>query len=502
MNTEEKQGSKKEHPASSLKGLQEKIATQETVEEKLKITIAFMQEALEQSGSPAFKDFWEAKTLALTLFKDKVNPFVRAQLWAEYTRLSSEVKKLKEILEEESSFTIEQIELALEALDQDITQHEKLLGELAIKEFSYDQKQREIQFYATLMSRVKELRKEILSTDMRVRHKNRLLEKLSSIGDRFIPKNRAMLQEVSSRFVEDVKGFVEKSFSLEAMNVKQGVVAFYPLKEEIKRLQSLAKKIALHSQAFATTRVLLSQCWEILQACEKEKKETSKQHLEEANQVLDGFAQAFKDKPATHKEEVYHRAKETLSSLDKLGLVHNDMKFLKQKLRQLELEALQPLEEEARKQAIQQEEKEAAKRDKFHQFKQEVQEALASWDSVSLKQLQELYESFKARSHGCKISIREEFQLKELHNELHEAILLKKEKEIAQEDSESLKMLAEEWEMFKEGARARLESYRKAMGSSGFDFEKAILYREYIDIEKSRLDRAIDKVSELEDRLE
>ena len=65
-----------------------------------------------QPQSPHFKDFWEARRLCLPLFKENMNPKSRSLLWAEYIEISAEARKLKEILDEQSPFAVEQIELA------------------------------------------------------------------------------------------------------------------------------------------------------------------------------------------------------------------------------------------------------------------------------------------------------------------------------------------------------------------------------------------------------
>ena len=48
----------------------------------------------------------------------------------------------------------------------------------------------------------------------------------------------------------------------------------------------------------------------------------------------------------------------------------------------------------------------------------------------------------------------------------------------------------------------QLETYRKALAGSGFDFEKAMRYRGLMDEEKVRLDKANHAIEEIETKIE
>ena len=87
-----------------------------TAEGKIRLSIEFMRTALSNSGIPRFKDFWEGRKLCLPLFKENIAPKVRSQLWSSYIELSVEAKRLKEILDEQSAFAIEQIEFGYSSL--------------------------------------------------------------------------------------------------------------------------------------------------------------------------------------------------------------------------------------------------------------------------------------------------------------------------------------------------------------------------------------------------
>jgi hypothetical protein len=111
------------------------------------------------------------------------------------------------------------------------------------------------------------------------------------------------------------------------------------------------------------------------------------------------------------------------------------------------------------------------------------------------------YESFNDKRKEFFLSKADAAYLEEIRRELYETILLKRENELEQ-DQESLQKLYADWETFKEQTRERLELYRKEESFSGFDFQKAMIFRELKDLEKARLDRAVEKLQQLQDQLD
>ena len=66
---------------------------------------------------------------------------------------------------------------------------------------------------------------------------------------------------------------------------------------------------------------------------------------------------------------------------------------------------------------------------------------------------------------------------------------------------EHLRTILDERKERRQEIKTLLESYRKALGGSGFDFEKAMMYRELIDAEKVRLDNANASIQEIEEKI-
>jgi Spy/CpxP family protein refolding chaperone len=91
--------------------------------------------------------------------------------------------------------------------------------------------------------------------------------------------------------------------------------------------------------------------------------------------------------------------------------------------------------------------------------------------------------------------------LRDLMNDKKEKAMLS----LTPEERQSLDHLyqvAEEWKIQKGEVREQLEVYRRALAGSGFDFEKAMRYRELIDSEKTRLDKVNAVITELEAQID
>ena len=513
---------KDEKKPSALSLFKKKLEQEPSPEERLKLSIEFMKESISQSKAPRFKDFWEAKKLCLPLFKEKINAAVKAKYWADYTELSTEAKRLKDILDEQSSFSMEQLELALQALENDLSEPSKIgrmVSELKFPENAHTLKKRIDQYhtvhasvstYIQLSARVKELRKEIISTEMRIRHKNKLLKKLSDLGDLFLPKKKELIKQLSEMFLQDVKEF-SLLFDLEACCVKNKEAHIFTLREEVKAFQSSAKLIALNSHAFSSSRQILSNCWECLKSADKERKksfhdkrEAAKKNLGNAEALLIALEKFWSENPPKSKSEIFDKVSEVLIDLREIHLFKEDVKFIKAKLQQMQEKALVPFEAEeklAKEKKELQEQKRLLQKQEFLDL---CKSSILSFETKELKELNDLFKSFDSTKKTLKLTEREMFSFGSIKRELYEVILLKEESEIQNisEQRQELENLYSKWEHFKEETRSRLEAFRKEMGSSGFDFEKAMIFRDHVDEEKKRLDRATEKVEQIEGMLD
>jgi hypothetical protein len=510
----ERMAERKVSPA--VKELGKSLESMTRVEDKLKAYLDFMKAAISDK-TPRFKDYWDAKHECLPLFKESIAPNVRSQLWATYIELSAEAKHLKTLLDEQSEFAMEQIDLAIQSVETDLEKISELLAqtpEIYVPAESFtlkDQKdlyvtlQKELHLLNNLAARVTSLRKEVIKTDMRIRFKNKLFERLSKAGDKIFPRRKELIQQISAQFLKDVFSFAE-NFT----NPNAG----FELRDEIKILQHFAKELTLDTQTFTKTRLEMSRLWEILKEKDKErKKEFAEQR--EANQknvllVMDKikpFAARCQAETFT-SEEASKQATEILNFMKNIDLGRDEVRYLKDELSKARAPIFERLAkvQEAREKEI--EEGQRQRREKIQQFKDRIKQVM---DQVSEGVLEELNLS-KERLHEelqlLTITHAEKELLEHELKTLRDLINDKKEKamlELTPEQKQSLDHLyqvLEDWKEQKDEIRQQLEVYRKALAGSGFDFEKAMRYRELIDSEKTRLDKVNAAITELETQID
>jgi hypothetical protein len=491
-----------------------------TPEAKIRLSIDFMRAALSHGATPRFKDFWEGRRMCLPLFKENISPKVRSQLWSSYIELSTEAKRLKEILDEQSAFAIEQIELAIQALERDLEHYNLLLNqtqdaELSIEGFSlkekqefYNQQHKELQLLNTLATRVNGLRKEVVKTEMRIRIKNKLLERLSLCGDRIFPKRKEMIKKVSQEFMEDVEKFITSYFQDEEFKD----VPLYALREEIKQLQSIAKVLTLNTHAFTETRLKLSGCWDKIKNREKErKKETQikrqafKQNFDLVMEKIKPFAEACL--AGISLDECNRQATEILDFMRTVELGRDEVRILKDEV----FKAKRGPADRARDVELERQKKEreleADRRAKINSLKEELNRLLSQVSEYDADALASKQAELLAQFEGLSIAKAERQiidrlfkQLKDAVNERHEKALLM----LSDDDLkalEQLKEVLEERKSRRQEIKNQLENYRKLLGGSGFDFEKAMMYREQIESEKATLEKINSSIDEIEEKI-
>ena len=294
----EKKDLPQETPSSSEQLPQEflqKIEFLGSTEEKLEYALFFMQKALQEGGGHKFREFWAARKICTDLFTQSIHPLMRTRLWAQYTDLCREARVLKNIFDEQSSFLAEQIEKAIEVVESELPVfHEKGTHLPPVPEFAasfatqkhvgkYESLYHELKYLNSFASRIGSLRKELLKTEMRMKQKHRLLDRLAKLGDSVYPKRKQAISEVSALFLADIEAFLQE-YALEGLKT----TALFDAREEIKKLQEVAKMLTLGTDAFSKVRESLSQFWDRIKDILKERKkveterrELSKTHREE-----------------------------------------------------------------------------------------------------------------------------------------------------------------------------------------------------------------------------
>jgi DNA repair exonuclease SbcCD ATPase subunit len=518
----EKRAEKQEKPASPvLKELIAELAKSASGEDKIQKCLAVMRTALSDKAV-RFKDYWEAKRLCLPMFKENLAAPVRSTLWAQYIEISTEARHLKETLDEQSAFAMEQIDLAIQAIEADLEKIPELIEQtshwtlpdqcetLRPKKELYTTLQRELDLLNTLASRVNSFRKEVIRTEMRIRFKNKFFDRLSKAGDKIFPKRKELIRQISTEFLNDVKAFTAKYCSSEI----QKDLPIFTLRDEIKFLQILAKEMTLDTHAFTETRLELSKCWDFLRECDKERKkemtekrESFKKNVELIMDKIKPLAERCQAETFT-MDEAMKQSSDILSFMKTIDLGRDEVHFLKDEI----AKARTPVYERERK--VQQarekeiEESQRQRRDKIEDFKRRLQETCDQVSEKSVEELLSLKDELSKQLAVLTATHAEKELLEHSLKELRDRIIDKKEKAIASLSDEErnslqhLKQMLEEWKAQKQEIRTQLETYRKALAGSGFDFEKAMRYRGLMDEEKVRLDKANNAIEEIETKIE
>ncbi|MBU6446532.1 MAG: hypothetical protein KGQ49_03950, partial [Verrucomicrobia bacterium] len=487
-----------------------------TPEEKIAFGLQFMRSSISQEGSPRFREFWEGRRLILAFFKENLNSAIRSNLWNEYVELTVEARRLKEILEEQSAFAMEQIDLAIQAMEKEVASIDALLktaGDIVFphsetirqKTGPYNEIQRELNLLNTLASRLNALRKEIIKTDMRIRFKTKFFKRLSELGDHIFPKRKELIEAISAEFEKDVNGFIQAHFQ---GNEVVGA-PYFAIREEIKSLQNMAKVFTLSSGVFTRTRLALSECWDKVKVLEKEhKKEVleKRQASSEQRETIQAKIDALKGKELSIHE--LNQAMDAISNeIREVALQRDDVRYLREELYKLREPHKAAQEQKAKELLEIEKEKLRVKKEQLAALKENINVLLKEGPQMELADLSAKTAAVEAELAKFDISKMEKQQIERSFRPLKDLIHEKKEQSLlnlSEDDKkvlENLKVVLEQRIKRRQEIKDQLEVYRKALGGSNLDFEKAMHYQELIAQEKERLEKAIAAIAEIEQKI-
>lgn len=512
---------KKAKPSPFLEECLICLGSQETVEAKIECALSFMEKAIAQEKSADFKGFWDVRMHCLELFKENVSPFLRPQLWSKFSDLSKEARRLKDVLDEQSHFAAEQIDIAITAIESGLDQSAQEMEKEPVLDLDphayalkanlsfYKTAQAELNQLNLFASRITSLRKELIKTEMRIRTKNKFFERMSKAGDRVFPRRKGLIQEISQTFSKDIEQFIQMHFGSTASRL-----SIFDLREEIKALQSAAKLLTLNTQSFGKTRLALSECWDKLKEKDKErkeefdkKKEIFQKNCEQLKALLDESLNKFDGEQLN--------VCQALLFLEGFNTEMRAKELGRDEVKALREQALSYREKVEAKQKMQEEE-----RQKHELLRMQQKKAL--FDQFFLK-CQTLLEKAKELSAEDLIQERdlilEEIQKSGLgkfeKNELDKSLkslkdILRKKREEAlltlPEDErlalEQLKILLAEKLEHRQEIKERMEHYRKLLGSSGLSFEKSMDYNARASEEKEAYEQAQIAVRDIEMKIE
>lgn len=489
-------------------------------EAKLQHAITFMGATISQSTTPHFKSFWDARTLCLDFFKQNINPILRATLWAKYIELSKEARRVKEILEEQSAFASEQIDLAIQALENDIARNSEV-GESASSPLAitcaalqkklpyYVQVQGELDLLNTQAARINGLRKELIKTEMRIRQKNRFFQRLSAAGDKVFPRRKDLIKELSNTFIEDVESFIRQNF-----NGEQGGEALFELREQIKALQGAAKLLTLNTHSFTHTRLRLSECWDSIKEHEKERKKERaqqrtvfKQNFTEVQEKIRTFNEAFQAGGVSIGEAT-KQLDAIASFMREVDLGRDEVKDLREELQNARKPILDKQKEDEQQRIRQEEERDRARKQRIQELHAECAALLAKVNELDADALTAERDALATKVTQASITKIEKQELERILKPLRDIIAEKKEQALlclSDDDRQmlgQLKQLLKEKKERRQEIRTQIEVLRKACGSSGLDFEQSMRNNAQLEEERESLERINAGIKEIEDKIE
>jgi hypothetical protein len=505
---------------SNLKELEESLKVVGEAEKKLDATIHFMEKALSQQGTPHFKDFWDAKKQCLELFRENINPSIRMGLWARYSELSREARKLKEIFDEQSAFAVEQIEMAIKACEDDVKKLNALLPQFSAFAFSYHPKvleeriepysklQQELGLLNVYASKINALRKELIKTEMRIRDKNHFFARLSVLGDAIFPRRKDLIGQVSALFSEDVGKFISHTFSQEL-----SLAELFRTKDEIKALQNAAKELTLNTEVFSNTRQQLSECWDsvakLIDSRKREESEQKSEFREKRDQIAKEIEELNRRYSAKEIDEEKALAELDIivSRMKTTTLGKQEIKLLRDKVndaRRVFFEK-QKAEMLARKREIDQ--KEQSRKDTLRASEEKLDTLIETSATLELDPFMLSYEEVVRAIQDAKFFRAEKIEIDRKLRKLRDILSLKKEKKLLNlsgDDKEKitqLKLILQERKKRRQEIKRGLDDLRKTRGSSGLDFASALEADDTLKNEKERLEEVEASIEEIEGQI-
>ncbi|MDF2577110.1 MAG: hypothetical protein K0S74_594 [Chlamydiales bacterium] len=491
-------------------------------EDKLRLGLAFMEHSLAHNGTPQFKSFWDARKLCLPLFKDTLQPNVKVELWTKYNELATEARRLKEILDEQSTFAAEQIDSAIKAIEQSLESYKdnitlvpaidpSLFQKALEKQQSYYiDTQKELNLLNTHATRINSLRKELIKTEMRIKIKNQFFQRLSSAGDSVFPRRKDLIANLSENFQKDVEQFIGSHFNEERV---KGLL--FQLREEIKSMQSLAKVLTINTQTFNYTRKKLSECWDRLKELEKdlkkqknEKRGIYKENQKIAQEKIEALKVNISNEAGFSAEAIQKQIQETIDFIYKIDLERPMKKELFAEIEPLRKNIENAIKEEMQAKLSQEEKARRQKQEQHQELRKKIQSTLQEAKGMELETLDNIYNELnKEILEASFLSKADKQTFERLLKPIKDILVEKKASNLIalsaddQQLLDNLRLVLKEQQQRRKEIKTQLESYRKSRGASGLDFEKSLSHQKLIEEEKERLENIDAIIKETEQKI-
>lgn len=492
----ESESSKGQKPSPAVEKLKASIAAKEPAE-KARAYLEFMKAQLDPQQAN-FRDFWEARRECALCFRNIADIQDKASLVDQLQNMCVEAKGLKVLLEEQSQFAIEQIELAINGLEKELEaisigdsaywQPSAFPKKAHFDDLFYGHRQGLLNWLNGFSSRISALRKELIKTDMRVRSKNKLFNHLSEVGDKVFPQRKELIREVSEHFLRDVEDLTHDILTATNLHVLSS-------KDEVKIWQSLAKELTLNTHAFKKTRELLSGCWEQLKKLDKEFHQQRNAQRSERKEKFTMFCQQIEEIKKQNEANPLSE-KLLLARLDDIS-----KKIRKETLAREDQEALKALIDEMKKPILEKEQHQRAlDQSKRQEMQRQRDQILASYDekfkqileSAEVNQVASLQQELSVLHERVGLSAEERCRFESMIQNLKDQAfdlrleqLLSKAQAVKMQEAEAL---LEDLFEYRAQLRRQLDSHKRQAGASGMDFQKAMELGVRVSKERERIE--------------
>lgn len=508
----------KEAVESTLDLLKNLLQGDLSVDRKLKMALDFMEEALADKDSVRFKDFWEARKLCLDLFKQEVSPAIRPQLWSRYGELSRQARRLKEVIDEQSAFAAEQIEIAVKALEESLEKISSEVQKVSAESLEGLSKgprrheiaecQQELNLLNLYASRLNVLRQELAKTSMRIRVKNDLFKRLSAAGDKIFPRRKVLIAKNSQAFLEEVKSFVEKNFAEGNFSGE-----LFSVREQVKALQKLASSLTLSAQGFKKSREDLGKAWDILKEADRDrrrdrakKRSEQKENVEKLLKEIASFEEKAKAEGLADGK-VIEGCQKIVDSMRTIDLSRDDQQKVREAIAALKapIEQKEKLKKEQhQKQA---DEKEQLRKQRIEELKASAESLLAAAGEMPLEQLHASRKELAANVQQQHLSKQDRLTFDHLFRALKKRVAEKQDQEVLEQvssedekNSKELKGDIKKLKIHRKQLKEQLDSLKQEKSASGLDIGRAIELSQEIEEMWGRLEAVDSALEKLEDK--
>ncbi|ACZ32801.1 conserved hypothetical protein [Chlamydia pneumoniae LPCoLN] len=497
-------------------------------EKKVAFILNKMREAL--TGSSQGSDlrlFWDLRKQCLPLFNEIEDTAKRADHWRCYIELTKEGRHLKGLQDEEGSFVVGQIDLAITCLEKDILKFQEGTEDKIFKDREdnflesqaldkhqafYKQHHTSLLWLSSFSSKIIDLRKELMNVGMRMRLKSKFFQRLSNLGNQVFPKRKELIEKVSQTFAEDVDAFVAKYFIGSDKETLKKTVFF--LRKEIKNLQHAAKRLFVSSHVFAETRLKLSKCWDQLKGMEKEIRQeqgrlrvVSAENSKEVRQMLAEVSSLLIE--GNDLSKVRKNLEGISKKIRALDLTHDDVISLKKEMQQLfdQLREKQDAAEHSYQEQLakdKQVKKEAARSlaERITTFSKTCSEGnITSESREEWQTLKELLGKMSFLPPPEKISLDNQLNLalQTIVNFFEEQLLSSPD---SREKLVNMRQVLKQRRERRQELKDKLEQDKKLLGSSGLDFDRAMQYSALVEEDKRALEELDASILELKQQIQ